>query len=113
MFRERNEGRGDQCLVVGRHGGAEDDSGDVFEAVDPLLALTPLTPHVEQLEVEVLVREVRLHNTCSLHSCTQHVLVVGPVVMIIMIIQSNSDKRNSEGGKKRVFIHSFFYQLPN
>ena len=30
----------------------------------------------------------------------------------LLLLQSNSDKRNSEGGEKSVsFIHSFFYQL--
>lgn len=37
-----------QHLVVLAHGDAEDDGRHVLEAVDPLLALTPLPPDVEQ-----------------------------------------------------------------
>ena len=35
-------------LVVLGHGDAEDDGRHVLEAVDPLLPLRPLTPHVKQ-----------------------------------------------------------------
>ena len=33
--------------VVAGEGDAEDDGGDPFEAVDPLLPLRPLAPHVK------------------------------------------------------------------
>ena len=47
-----------QNLVVLGHGDAEDDRGDVFEAVDPLLPLRSLSPDVKQPEAEMVVLDL-------------------------------------------------------
>jgi hypothetical protein len=76
-----------QHLIVLGHGDTEDDGGDVFEAVDPLLSFGSLTAHVEQLEVEVLERKVHLDNAGGLHSGPQNVLFGRHVLLSSKSIQ--------------------------
>ena len=70
-----------QHLVILGHGNAEDDGGDVLKTMDPLFPLRPLTTHVEELEVEVLEREVDFHDAGCLHPRPQDVLLCGLVVL--------------------------------
>ena len=67
-------------LVVFAQSHAEDDRCDVLETVDPFFALGPLAAHVEQTKVEVLEREVDLHNTGCCHAGAQYVLLAGQKV---------------------------------
>ena len=57
-----------QALVVFRDGNEEDNGRNVFEAVDPLLALGSLTSNVKQLVLELADREVRFSDARRLDS---------------------------------------------
>ena len=64
---------GEREVVLGERD-AEDDGGDLLEAVDPLAALGPLPANVNEPEVQALVCERGLHNARRLHARPQHVV---------------------------------------
>jgi hypothetical protein len=68
-------------LVVFGDGDEEDEHVHVLEAVDPLLALRPLSSHVEHDIVELPDLEPLLGETGRLDTRTQNVLVCRDVVL--------------------------------
>jgi hypothetical protein len=67
-------------LVVLRDSNQEDDSSDIFKAVDPLLSLGTLTTDVKETVVEVTDVEAGFSDTGGLDTGSQDVLVGREVV---------------------------------
>ena len=67
-------------LIVFRNSDQEEDSGDVLEAMDPLLPLRTLATDVEHAIREVSDDKSGLRDTSSLHTRTENILVVGQVI---------------------------------
>lgn len=57
-----------QHEVVGAQSHTKDNRRHPFKAVNPLLALAPLTSDVKHLEVEILECEIGLDNASRLHA---------------------------------------------
>jgi hypothetical protein len=69
-------------LVVLGNGNKEEDSGNVLEAVNPLLSLGPLSSNIEHAIGEVSNDERSLSDTCSLDTGAENILIVGHVVRL-------------------------------
>ena len=67
-------------LVVLGDGDKEKDSGDVLEAVNPLLSLRSLTTDIEHSVGEITDDEGSLGDTSSLDTGAKDILVVGHVI---------------------------------
>ena len=70
-----------QHLVVLAQTDQEHQSGDIFEAVNPLLTFRPLTTDVEQLIRQFADFEGRLGDTSGLDTGSEDILVGGLVAM--------------------------------
>lgn len=70
-----------QDLVILAQSDAEDDTRDRFETVDPLLPLASLTSDVEEVDTELAHVEPRLCDARRLAPRTQHIVLVGDVVV--------------------------------
>lgn len=67
-------------LIILGDSDKEQDGGDVFEAVDPLLPLRSLATDIEHPVRELADDERRLGNTSRLDTRPQNILIVGQVV---------------------------------
>jgi hypothetical protein len=70
----------EQQLVVLGDGDQEEDSGDVLEAVNPLLTLGTLTTNVEHAVGQITNDEGGFGNTSGLNTRAENILVGGEVV---------------------------------
>jgi hypothetical protein len=64
-------------LVIFRDGDQEEDGRDIFEAVNPLFPLRPLSAHVEHSVGQVLNNERRFCDTSGLDTGSEDVLIIG------------------------------------
>jgi hypothetical protein len=71
----------EEQLVVFRNGNQEENSGDVFKAMNPLLSFRSLPTNVEHTVRQVLDDESSLGDTGGLYSGSQDILIVGKVVV--------------------------------
>ena len=67
-------------LVILAQGNAKYDRGHIFEAVNPLLTLTPLASHVEHVNTELAHLEAGFIDTRRLCSGAENIHLVGNVV---------------------------------
>lgn len=67
-------------LVIFGDGDKEEDGGNVFETMNPLLALGSLSTNIEHSVGEVANDKCGLSDTCSLYSRSKDILVVRNVV---------------------------------
>jgi hypothetical protein len=100
-------------LVVGRNGNKENDGSDILEAVNPLLALGPLTSHVEHPVHQLPNLELGLRDTRGLHTRSENILVVGDILRVrdpiyrVKVAEVKGKKKKSKevvtggGGERR------------
>ena len=67
-------------LIVLGDSDEEEDGGDIFEAVDPLLSLRSLSSYIEHTVCEVANDEGGFGNTSGLDTRTENILVVWHVI---------------------------------
>jgi hypothetical protein len=70
----------EQKLVVLGNSNEEEDGGNVFEAVDPLLSLRTLSSDIEHAISKVTNNESSLGDTGGLDTGAENILIVGHVV---------------------------------
>lgn len=68
-------------LVVFGDSHQEQDCGDILKTMYPFLALRSLSSYVEHAVGEVLDDEGGFRNACGLDTGSEHILVIGYVVM--------------------------------
>jgi hypothetical protein len=84
----------EEQLIVFGDGDQEENGCDIFEAMNPLLSLGSLATNIKHTIRKVLNNESRFGDTGSLDSRSEHILIVGKV-----IVRSNAVDRVEIAGK--------------